>query len=158
MARKDLAARLARITRRLAAAERPVLDRHGLSMWQYIVLSHLAQEPAPTQLALAQAIGYDKTRLIVLLDDLERRTLIVRAPDPNDRRARIIALTQAGAQLNAAAQRDIQAIEDQLLSALQITERHALQTALSRLDERPPSGRRTDDASPGGCERGMPPR
>jgi len=46
MAREDLAARFARITRRLAAAERPVLDRHRLSMWQYIVLSHLAGKPA----------------------------------------------------------------------------------------------------------------
>ena len=135
MTREDLAARFARVTRRLAAAEHPVLDRYGLSMWQYIVLTHLAKEAARTQLALAQAIGYDKTRLIALLDDLERRALIVRAPDPTDRRARTIALTQSGAQLHAVTQRDIHAIEDQLLNALQITERDALHIALSTLDQ-----------------------
>lgn len=47
MARDDLAARFARVTRRLTDAERPVLDRHGLSMWQYIVLSQLAEDPRP---------------------------------------------------------------------------------------------------------------
>ena len=137
MAREDLAARFARITRRLADAERPVLDRHGLSMWQYVVLSQLARGPAPAQLALAQAIGYDKTRLISLLDELERRALILRAPDPHDRRARTIALTQAGARLHATVQRDIHAIEDERLDALDITERQALQAALNRLDQHP---------------------
>lgn len=139
MAREDLAARFARITRRLADAERSVLGRHGLSMWQYIVLSQLAREPAPAQLTLAQAIGYDKTRLISLLDELEQRALILREPDPHDRRARTIALTQAGVRLHATAQRDIHAVEDKLLDALDITERQALQAALSRLDQHPDS-------------------
>jgi len=142
MGREDLAALFARITRRLADAERPVLDRHGLSMWQYIVLSQLARKPAPTQLTLARAIGYDKTRLISLLDELERRALILRTPDPHDRRARTIALTEAGARLHTTAQRDIHAIEDELLHALDITERQALQAALNRLDQQPDSPRK----------------
>ncbi len=141
MAREDLAARFARITGRLADVERPVLGRQGLSMWQYIVLSQLARGPAPAQLALAQAIGYDKTRLISLLDELEQRALILRARDPHDRRARTIALTQAGARLHTTAQRDIHAIEDELLDALDITERQALQAALNRLDQHPDSPR-----------------
>ncbi len=108
-------------------------------MWQYIVLSQLARGPAPTQLTLAEAIGYDKTRLISLLDELEQRALILRAPDPHDRRARTITLTQAGARLHATTQRDIHAIEDELLHALDITERQALQAALTRLDQQPDS-------------------
>lgn len=141
MAREDLAARFARVTRRLADSERPVLDRHGLSMWQYIVLSQLARGPAPAQLTLAQAIGYDKTRLISLLDELEQRALILRAPDPHDRRARTITLTQAGARLHTTVQRHIHAIEDELLHALDFTERQALQAALTRLDQHPDSPR-----------------
>jgi len=50
---------------------------------------------------------------------------------------RTIALTQTGAQLHAAAQRDIHAIEDQLLNALETTEQHALHAALIRLDQPP---------------------
>lgn len=85
------------------------------------------------------AIGYDKTRLISLLDELEQRALILREPDPHDRRARTIALTQAGVRLHATTQRDIHAVEDKLLDALDITERQALQAALSRLDQHPDS-------------------
>ena len=41
-------------------------------MWAYIVLFKLAAAPAETQLELARSINYDKTRLIGLLDELER--------------------------------------------------------------------------------------
>jgi DNA-binding MarR family transcriptional regulator len=133
MAREDLGAQFARITRRLIAAERPLLAAHDLSMWDYIVLSHLAREPVGSQLALAQAIGYDKTRLIGLLDTLERSGLITRAPDPADRRARIVALTDAGQGRHAAAQADIHAMEDDLLSRLSAGDRQALRRALRQL-------------------------
>ena len=83
---EDLGALFARVTRRLIDAERPLLAELGLSMWGYIALSHLAHAPAETQLALAQAISYDKTRLIGLLDELAADGLITRTPDPADRR------------------------------------------------------------------------
>ena len=83
--RSDLAAALATLTSRLIAAERPILDAHDLSMWGYIVLSRLRRGEAPTQHVLAADIGYDKTRLIAVLDDLEHRGLVTRTPDPADR-------------------------------------------------------------------------
>ena len=101
--REDLGALFARITRQLIELERPLLDAHGLSMWGYIALSRLATGPAETQLALAAAIGHDKTRLIAVLDTLERDGLITREPDPRDRRARLVRITPAGAQRHAAA-------------------------------------------------------
>jgi DNA-binding MarR family transcriptional regulator len=133
MAREDLGAQFARITRRLIDAERPLLAAHDLSMWDYIVLSHLAREPVGSQLALAQAIGYDKTRLIGLLDALEHAGLITRAPDPADRRARIVALTAEGRRRHAAAQADIHAMEDDLLSPLSAGDRQALRRVLRQL-------------------------
>jgi DNA-binding MarR family transcriptional regulator len=133
MAREDLGAQFARLTRRLIDAERPLLAAHDLSMWDYIALSHLAREQVGSQLALAQAIGYDKTRLIGLLDALERAGLITRAPDPADRRARIVALTPAGRRRHAAARADIHAMEDDLLSPLSAADRQALRRVLRRL-------------------------
>jgi DNA-binding MarR family transcriptional regulator len=122
-----------RITRRLAEAERPILTQHGLTMWEYIVLASLARRPAETQLALAEAIGYDKTRLIGLLDRLGSESLIARDPDPSDRRARIVALTAAGRKRLIAARRDIHAMEDELLAGLSSAERALLDAALARL-------------------------
>jgi DNA-binding MarR family transcriptional regulator len=144
--REDLGALFARITRRLIDAERPLLAAHGLSMWAYIVLSHLARQPAGTQLALAEAIHYDKTRLIGLLDELERDGLITRKPDPADRRARTVELTSAGRTRHAAAQADVHAMEDEFLSDLSATDRGRLRRMLSRLaTEPPPRGGDPDD-------------
>jgi DNA-binding MarR family transcriptional regulator len=133
MTREDLGAQFARITRRLIDAERPLLAAHDLSMWDYIVLSHLARDPVGSQLALAQAIGYDKTRLITLLDALEHAGLITRAPDPADRRARIVELTAKGRLRHQAAQADIHAMEDDLLAPLGAGDRQALRRVLRQL-------------------------
>ncbi len=133
MEQEDLGALFARITRRLIDAEQPLLEAHGLSMWAYIALSHLAQQPARTQLALAQAIRYDKTRLIGLLDELERDGLITRTPDPTDRRAHAVALTAAGEGRRAAVQADIRAMEDEFLNELNPVERTRLRQTLAEL-------------------------
>ena len=68
--RPDLAALTAPLLRALLADERPILERHGVSMWAYIVLNRLADEPVRGQSVLADAIGADKTRIIDTLDDL----------------------------------------------------------------------------------------
>lgn len=136
----DLAALAASLAQRLAAAERPILDAHGLSMWDYVALSHLARAPAGTQLELAQAIRYDKTRLIALLDGLEAGGLITRTPDPADRRAKVVELTAAGAARHAEAQRAIRTMEDDVLGALPDAERARLRRALARaLEAIPPA-------------------
>jgi DNA-binding MarR family transcriptional regulator len=130
---EDLGALFARVTRRLIDAERPLLAELGLSMWGYIALSHLAHAPAETQLALAQAISYDKTRLIGLLDELEADGLITRTPDPTDRRARIVSLTAAGRDRHRAARRAIGKMEDDVLADISAGERTRLRRTLSRL-------------------------
>ncbi|GHE94505.1 MarR family transcriptional regulator [Amycolatopsis deserti] len=129
----DLGASLARIVRRLMKAEEPVLRAHGLSMWAYAALSSLAERPATSQLALAKAIGYDKTRLIGLLDELAEAGLVVRERDPADRRSHIVRLTPAGESRHAAARADIRALEDDLLGALSPTEQRQFRAMLARL-------------------------
>ena len=81
------------LTRALVAAELPVLARHGISMWGYVVLNALEDGPARTQAALAQSIGADKTRIIATLDELQQAGLISREPDPADRRIRLLAIS-----------------------------------------------------------------
>jgi DNA-binding MarR family transcriptional regulator len=137
--RPDLGELFSTVTRRLIAAERPLLDARGLTMWQYVVLTCLARSPAPTQLQLATAIGYDKTRLIALLDDLERQGLVRREPDPSDRRARIVRITPKGRRRHGAAAADIRRMEEELLASLTATQRAALVPALRKLAATRPS-------------------
>ena len=87
---------LADLARQTVAAEQPVLAAHGLSMWGYIVLSALDRSPVRTQAALAEAIGADKTRIIPTLDELQEHGFIERIPDPDDRRARLLEITESG--------------------------------------------------------------
>ena len=129
----DLAALCAGAGRALAEAERPVLDEHGLTMWQYVVLATLSRESAPSQLVLAHQIHYDKTRLITLLDGLESAGLITRGPDPADRRARVVRLTHEGVRRHAAVRAAIRAVEDRKLAGLGAAERRALRSALAHL-------------------------
>jgi DNA-binding MarR family transcriptional regulator len=133
MERPDLGELFARAARRMMEAERPVLEAHGVSMWAYVALTLLARGSAPTQLALAEAMGYDKSRLIKILDGLEADGLISRRPDPADRRARVLELTAEGRARHAAIQADIRAIEDELLGTLSADERETLLAVLPRL-------------------------
>jgi DNA-binding MarR family transcriptional regulator len=140
MEQEDLGALFAHVTRSLVDAERPLLAAHGLSMWAYVVLSQLNRQPAGTQLALAQAIRYDKTRLIGLLDELEQDGLIARTPDPRDRRARVVTLTDAGQARRAAAAADIRAMEEEFLADFDPAARARLRDALATLAHRAPRG------------------
>lgn len=95
-------------------------------MWEYVALLRLRAAPAQTQLELSRTMGYDKTRLIVLLDGLQHRGLITRKPAPNDRRARIITLSHKGRAQVDAVQREIHQMEDQLLTTSQLQQLHRL--------------------------------
>lgn len=136
--RRDLAAMLQPLTRALIAAELPVLARHGLSMWGYIVLNTLDGGPARTQAALAQAIGADKTRIIPILDELQQAGLISREPDPADRRARLLSITEAGREIRRGTQAEIRANEDRLLSRLSPADQQAFLRAAQALSALPP--------------------
>jgi DNA-binding MarR family transcriptional regulator len=136
MEREDLGALLAYAARRVIDAERPLLDAHGLSMWAYVALTRLAREGAPTQLELARQMGYDKTRLIKILDDLEAHGLITRRPDPADRRAKVVELTAAGREKHAAVVSSIRSMEHELLA--DVGDPQLLFEALSGLASPPP--------------------
>ena len=130
---RDLGELFARITQRLIAAERPILDRHGLAMWPYVVLARLARSPASTQLELARQIGYDKTRLIKILDELGDVGLIERLPDPEDRRARVVRLTDTGRELVTTVRAEIRLMESEFLAALSAREQQSLRRVLDGL-------------------------
>jgi DNA-binding MarR family transcriptional regulator len=126
---------LAPLVRELTAAEQPILAGHGLTMWGYVVLLALDRTPMRTQAALAEAIGADKTRIIATLDDLQHSGLIERTPDPDDRRVRLLAITESGRAVKDAAQADIQRGEERWLGELGTDERRVFLDVLRRLTQ-----------------------
>ena len=135
--RRDLAAMFAPLTRKLIAREEPVLLAHDLSMWGYIVLTALVEQPVRTQAALAQAINADKSRIISVLDELQERGLIHRQPDEADRRVHLLSLTPAGDRLRRAVEADIRRREEQVLALLPPADRDAFLRSLKALYELP---------------------
>jgi DNA-binding MarR family transcriptional regulator len=135
--RPDLAAMLGPLVRDLVAAELPILERNGLSMWGYTVLTELDNSPVRTQAALAAAIGADKTRIIAVLDDLQQQGYIDRRPDPDDRRARLLALSERGRTVKRRVQQAIQRGEERWLSRLRSSDRTTLLRILEELTPGP---------------------
>ncbi len=136
--RRDLAAMAVPLARALVAAEEPILRAHQISMWGYIVLTALAEQPVRTQAALAQAIGADKSRIIADLDELQQRGLIQRQPDSADRRVHLLSLTREGSALRGAVQSAIRRREEQILAVLPPGDREAFLRSLKALSELPP--------------------
>jgi DNA-binding MarR family transcriptional regulator len=135
--RRDLAAMFAPLTRRLIAREEPVLREHDISMWGYIVLTALVEQPVRTQAALAQAIRADKSRIIGVLDELQQRGLIQRQPDEADRRVHLLSLTPAGDRLRRSVEAAIRRREEQVLAVLPPADREAFLRSLKALYELP---------------------
>src|ERR1700742_1896092 len=134
--RPDLAEMLVHLARKTVAAEQPEVAAHGLSMGGFIVLSPLARSPIPTQAALADAIGADKTRIIPTLDELQEHGHIERIPDPDDRRARLLEITESGRSIKNAVQLAIQHGEEHWLGQLSANAREVFLRALQQLSGR----------------------
>src|ERR1043165_3270769 len=79
--------------------QRARVARLGLTRAQWSVLAHLARQEGINQAALAQILEIEPITLVRLLDRLEAAKLIVRRPDPSDRRARALYLTPAARPL-----------------------------------------------------------
>jgi MarR family transcriptional regulator, transcriptional regulator for hemolysin len=104
----------------------------GLTPRGYCVLSK-AMAGDYTQIELAKLSDLDKTTMVITLDELEKLGYAERRPSPADRRARIVAVTPAG----AAAVDDGTAIADrvhrEVLEALAPDQRDVFRSALESL-------------------------
>src|SRR5262249_50301470 len=72
------------------------LERDGFEVYDYSVLALLAEGVRERQSTMADALALDPSRLVALLDSLERRGLIVRQRDPDDRRRHVVRITDDG--------------------------------------------------------------
>jgi MarR family transcriptional regulator, transcriptional regulator for hemolysin len=99
---------------------------------EYCVLYH-AQEAERTQIQLAKISDLDKTTMVVTVDELERAGLAERRPSSTDRRARIIAVTEAGEQAVAEGMAVADRVHREVLAALPEDQREVFVNALTGL-------------------------
>ncbi|MEU5518095.1 MarR family winged helix-turn-helix transcriptional regulator [Streptomyces griseoaurantiacus] len=99
----------------------------------YLILVALADGEPPSQLALARAVSLDRTVLTYLLDDLEDHELVSRRPDPRDRRARQVLLTDTGRTRLSEVRQKLAAAEADLLMDLDEHDNLQLRALLARV-------------------------
>ena len=104
----------------------------GLSAFHYAVLALLEEDPRETQAQIADALGYDRSLIVRLLDELEERELVIRKRDPHDRRRHVVKLTAAGRDKLGELRAIVAQMEDDLLVPLDADQRRALYGLLSR--------------------------
>jgi DNA-binding MarR family transcriptional regulator len=92
---------MGRATRSLGA----LVNRHfacagyDVTCEQWSVLVNLGKKNGQSQQELAGQICKDKTSVTRLIDNMEKHSLVVRIPDKNDRRQKLIYLTRKGQDL-----------------------------------------------------------
>jgi DNA-binding MarR family transcriptional regulator len=87
------------LARRFDEALRPA----GLTNGQFSMLMSLNRPKPATMSSVAGLLAMDRTTLTAALKTLARRGLVVVAPDPGDRRSRLLTLTDEGRAALAAA-------------------------------------------------------
>jgi len=142
--RPDLPALPMAIFGRLAdAAERvtrdhmdPLFAQSGLQRGEFDVLATLRRSGKPYMLSptqLYEALMISSGGMTNRLDRLERAGLVERRPDPNDRRGKLIALTETGQRVvDETIDRHV-ANEERLLSVLTPAEQEKLNALLKKL-------------------------
>jgi DNA-binding MarR family transcriptional regulator len=105
----------------------------GLSPYDHSVLALLDEEPRETQAMIADALGYDRSHLVGVLDDLEARELIERRRDPADRRRHLVSLTPAGKQAVERLRAVARVVDNDFFEPLDRDERAQLTELLTRL-------------------------
>jgi DNA-binding MarR family transcriptional regulator len=117
----EVLSRVTRLARHLDRARRTAFAERGLETWEFDVLSALRRAGTPYQLSPGQLL----TQTLVTsgtmtnrVDRLAAKGLVVRGPDPNDRRGVLVRLTDSGRELADSALTGLLKNERELLSAL----------------------------------------
>lgn len=71
----------------------------GISPREWAALICLDDERLLSQTEAAQLLGIDRTTMVALVDELQRKGLVVREPDPDDRRKNRVELTSRGQEI-----------------------------------------------------------
>ena len=107
----------------------------GLSMARTKVLRRLCEHGPTRQSVLAADFALSPHSITDIVDGLERLGLAERRPDPVDRRAKLVAITDAGRTALDAANATWERLLTQIFGSLSQADRETLLRLLGSLDE-----------------------
>ncbi len=106
----------------------------GLSLTpvQFAALSAIRAHPGIDQATLAGLVAYDRATMGKVIDRLEARTLLRRTTSRRDRRAKELTLSEAGNALLEVAWPHVDALQPDILSGLNESERATFVALLAK--------------------------
>ncbi|MGB8406571.1 MAG: MarR family transcriptional regulator [Mycobacterium sp.] len=128
--------RMGQVRRQFEQRMAEVFARHGLTAADFLVIVTLRRAGRPyrmPQARLMNALGLTSGTVSLRLDRLAKAEIVVREPDPDDRRGSLIRLSDDGLRLFDVVAPEHLANEDRLLSALSADERDELTVLLRHL-------------------------
>ncbi|MFJ2609103.1 MarR family winged helix-turn-helix transcriptional regulator [Streptomyces sp. NPDC091279] len=128
---------LYRLGLRSGQAFNTFLQESGLRLRHYAVLRFLATSEGALQRELSTSLGYDPSAIVGLVDDLEKQGFAARRPSPDDRRGRIVVLTDDGRAFLRDTGEAGQRVSNDLLAPLDPAERATLHALLLRVADQP---------------------
>jgi DNA-binding MarR family transcriptional regulator len=120
---------------RLFRAVHDEMSGCGLSMARTKVLRRLSEQGPTRQSVLAADFELSPHSITDIVDGLERRGMAERRPDPADRRAKLVAITDAGQAALDVANATWERLLTQIFGAFSETDRATLLRLLDKLDE-----------------------
>ncbi|WP_043672236.1 MarR family winged helix-turn-helix transcriptional regulator [Streptomyces xylophagus] len=124
---------LGRAAARGRALVADALAAEGLKMWHHVVLSAVRDLAPVAQADLGRGVGLDPKDLVGVLNDLQSAGLVVREPDPKDRRKNAVSLTTEGERLLKRCEKAAREANKQLLAPLSVAERDRFMGLLIRI-------------------------
>ena len=105
----------------------------GIGRRHFSVLAVLGEEKPLSQVEIGERLNIDRNTIVILMDDLEGKSLVIRRRDPSDRRAYLVSLTDAGRDVLTQATAAARRTNDEVFAPLSPEERAQLHSLLSRL-------------------------
>lgn len=131
---EDLGFLLSRASGVVARSVSEALAPLGLRVRSYSVLVFASEDSAGvTQRRLAASMGLDPSQIVALVDDLETRGLVTRAPDPTDRRNKLIIATEEGHRVRGDAQQRVDRAQNGYFDGVSQKHLEELRSALWRI-------------------------
>jgi DNA-binding MarR family transcriptional regulator len=121
-------------THRIGRHLETVLAAVGVDQAEAHVLSALAAGPM-TIAALVETVGVKRSTLTNILDRLERRGLVSREINPNDRRSFIVRPSRGGQRAAKKVAAAFAAVDARLAQATTASEREAFHAVLASLEK-----------------------
>jgi DNA-binding MarR family transcriptional regulator len=113
------------------------LSSLGLSLPKLAALRALTAAGESLPLGqLAERLSCVKSNITQLVDRLEADGFVARAPDPNDRRARLAVLTPKGRKASEEGSRIQDDTDRELFGALSVDEAHLLASLIAKVTQR----------------------